>query len=700
MLYRPRVPSPPPFESSKPSLRDPDAPRGDDVDVLHGVAVPDPYRWLEDPADPRVAAWTAEADALARAYLAALPGRESLAARFRELLYVESVGTPRRHGERWFFARRDAGSEKAIVYWRQGRDGADRVLLDPTRWSKDGSAALGVWVVSPDGEWVAYTIHENNSDEATLHVMDVATGQESGLDLIDGARYASPSWTPRGDGFFYTWLPPLGRVPTAERPGHAEVRFHALGTEAARDRVVHAPTGDPSRFLSADISRCGRWLVASIQHGWSRTDVELMDLASTAPTWTPLVTGVDAQYGVDIDGGQLFIRTNEGASRFRVMVADAEQPERARWRELIAERADATLESAGVLGHHLVLGYLKDATSVVEVRATSGDFVRELDVPAIGTVGGFSGHSDDDVFCYSFQSFTHPTEIFEASVATGRTSSFYRLRVPVDLGGFVTSQRFATSKDGTRVPFFVVHAKGLALDGKAPTMVNGYGGFQLAETPYFSPSIYPWLERGGVWVVANLRGGSEYGEEWHRQGMRAHKQNVFDDFFAVAEELVRLGYTTPAKLVARGGSNGGLLVGAAITQRPHLFRVALCAVPLLDMLRYQLFGSGKTWVDEFGSADDAAAFAALHAYSPYHRVTKGERYPSTLLLSADSDDGVDPLHARKFAAALAWGTVGRPAILRVEKQAGHGGADKVKAHVERLADEYAFALAEMAGEDG
>jgi len=672
------------------------ATRRDDVtEQIHGVAVADPYRWLEDAKDPAVAAWTQAEDALARDFLKKLPGRDELAARFKELFYIESVGTPRHHGGRWFVARRDAGKEKFIVYWREGKTGAEKVLLDPNTWSTDGSAALGVWTVSWDGKHVAYTVKENNSDESTLYVMDVATGKKSEVDVIPGARYASPAWTAKGDGFYYTWIPPKDSVPTAERPGYAEVRYHALGADPAKDKTVHEKTGNAKTFLNADISKSGRWLIATTEHGWTRNDVEFMDLHAPKPTWKPLVTGQDAQYLVDIDHDHFYVRTNEGAPKYRVFVVDPAHAERAAWKELVKERPDATLEMSGILGHRLVLSYLKDVVSHVELLTLDAKPLRSIEVPTLGSIGGFSGNADDDLAYYSFQSFTYPTEIFETSVSSGKTSSFYKLKVPVDPSKYVVEQRFATSKDKTKIPFFIVHAKDLAPDGKRPTILNGYGGFQVAETPYFASSIYPWLERGGVWVVANLRGGSEYGEDWHRHGMLHEKQNVFDDFFAVGDELIRLGVTNKDKLAALGGSNGGLLVGAAITQRPDLFRVALCGVPLLDMVRYHMFGSGKTWVEEYGSAENAEDFKALIAYSPYHHVVKGTRYPSTLILSADSDDRVDPLHARKFAAMMQWAAVERPVLLRVEKHSGHGGADMVKTNVERLADEYAFALDQM-----
>jgi prolyl oligopeptidase len=608
---------------------------------------------------------------------------------------VESAGVPRRAGGRWFYPRRDAGKEKQTIYWRQGRDGAEHVLLDPNAWSADGSAALGVWAVTYDGKTVAYSVKNNNSDEATLYVMDVATGKKSDVDVIEGAKYAWPSWVPSGKGFFYTWLPPAGAVPTADRPGFAEVRYHALGTDPKLDDLVHEKTGDPRTFVSASVGKDGRWLVATIEHGWTSTDVFFQDLRAPKPSWTPLVTGKDARYEVSFDRGAFFVWTNEGAPRYRVFKVDPAHPERDRWKEIVAERSDATLESVGIVGHRLALGYLKDVVSHVELHDEDGALVREVELPTLGTASPLSGEVDDDVAYYTFQSFTYPTEIFETSVGTGKTSTWYKLRVPVDPSRYAVEQLFATSRDGTRVPFFVVHARDGKRDGSSPTILWGYGGFQVAQTPVFSSSIYPWLEQGGVWVSANLRGGSEYGEAWHRRGMRREKQHVFDDYVAVAEEVIRQGFTRPSKLVALGRSNGGLLVGAAITQRPDLFGAALCGVPLLDMVRYPLFGSGKTWVEEYGSPDDAGDFAALYAYSPYHHVKQGTRYPATLVLSADSDDRVDPMHARKFAAELQWASTGGPVLLRVEKHSGHGGADMVKAAVEKLADEYAFALEQV-----
>jgi prolyl oligopeptidase len=674
----------------------PETRRVDQVDLLHGVSITDPYRWLENADSDEVKQWTVAEDGFARARLSQLPGRDAIAARAKELFYVESEGAPRRLGGRLFYPRRDAGKEKQTIYWREGKGGREKVLLDPSTWSDDGSASLGVWAVSYDGKRVAYSVKANNSDEATLYVMDVATGKKSDVDVIEGAKYASPSWLPSGKGFYYTSLPLPGAVATADRPGFAEVRFHALGTDPKKDVLVHEKTGDPKTFVSAGVGKDGRWLVASIEHGWKSTDVYFEDLRAPKPGWTPLVVGTDARYDVSVDRDAFFVWTNDGAPKNRVMRVDPAHPERASWKEVVPERPDATLEAATVVGHRLALSYLKDVVSETEIREEDGKLVRTIAQPTIGSASALSGEVDDDTAYYSFQSFTYPTEIFETSVATGKTSTFYKLRVPVDPSKYATEQLFATSKDGTRVPFFVVHAVDVHKDGSSPTIVYGYGGFEIAVTPTFSSSIYPWLERGGVWVAANLRGGSEYGESWHRAGMGRAKQHVFDDYVAVAEEVVRTGFSQPSKLVSYGRSNGGLLVGAAITERPDLFAAALCGVPLIDMIRYPLFGSGKTWVEEYGSPDDADDFAALYAYSPYHHVTKGTRYPAVLLLSADSDDRVDPMHARKFAAELQWASTGGPVLLRVEKHSGHGGADLVRSAVDMIADEYAFALSETA----
>jgi prolyl oligopeptidase len=700
----PAPPAPPPVASDAatsaapafvPPLPYPASRRVDQVDDLHGTKVADPYRWLEDGKSDEVTQWAAAQDALARSTLAKLPGRQVIADRMKQLLYLESTGMPQHAGNRWMYSRKDAGKEKAIVYWREGRTGTEKVLLDPLGWSSDGSVSLGEWTPSLDGKKVAYAVHANNGDEATLYVLDVGSGKKSDVDVIDGAMYAYPSWTPSGDGFYYTWVPPKGSVSDADRPGTQEARFHKLGTDPKKDHTVFEHTGDPTTTVGAYVSRDGRWLLSVVQHGWNRSDVRFMDLRAGKPAWQDLTVGKDASYVVTVDRGRFFVHTNEGAPNWRVFRVDPKHPARDAWVEIVPERPDAMLESADVVGHELSLLYLKDVVSQTELHDEDGKLLHAIELPGIGAVSGLSGNPDDDLFYYSFRSFTIPTKILETSARTGKTTPWYEQRVPVDPSRFVVEQKFATSKDGTRVPFFVVRPKTMKTDGSTPTVLTGYGGFDIASKPYFAASIYPWLEQGGAWVVANMRGGSEYGEAWHRHGMLHEKQNVFDDFFAVAQSLNDLGIATPRTLVVDGASNGGLLVGAAITQHPEMFRVALCGVPLLDMVRYPKFGQGQTWVPEYGNPDDAADFAALYAYSPYHHVVQGTKYPATLIMSADSDDRVDPMHARKFAAELQWASTGGPVLLRVEKHSGHGGADLVKASIEMVADEYAFALDQL-----
>jgi prolyl oligopeptidase len=668
----------------------------DVTDVLHGVPVPDPYRWLEDEKSPEVQAWINAQDELTRQRLASLPGRDAIASRLKELYYIDVVSAPEHRGSRFFFTRRHSNKEKSVVYWREGPDGAEKVLFDPNTWSADGSASLGGWQVSWDGTRVAYQRKVNNSDEATLYVMDVATGAVSDVDVIDGAKYASASWTPDGKAFYYTKLPVDPKIPASERPGYAEVRLHRLGTDPRTDTVVKEKTGDPTLLQNAFLTREGRFLFLVKWHGFTSHDVWFRDLAADpkATTWTPLAVGIKAHFDVDALGGRIFVKTDDGAPKGRIFAVDPAKPERALWKEIVPERRDATLEGYAVVGGRLALAYLRSAASLLEIHEIDGRLVREVPLPGIGTVRDLVGRDDEDDAYFSFTSFTTPTTIYKTSVRTGTTSLHSQVKVPADLTPYTVSQVFYPSKDGTRISMFVVHRKDLVRDGSARCLLEGYGGFLVSETPAFAAGVVPWLEKGGVYAVPNLRGGGEYGEAWHEAGMLLHKQNVFDDFAAAAEYLEKEKWTSPPRLVLRGGSNGGLLLGAMITQHPELFRVALCGVPLLDMVRYHLFGSGKTWISEYGSSDDAAQFRALLAYSPYQHVRPGTRYPSVLVLSADSDDRVDPMHARKFTAALQAASTGGPVLLRIERHAGHGGADLVKSAVASRADEYAFALSE------
>jgi prolyl oligopeptidase len=689
----PEVPMPPnhPWPST----------RTDDVaDTVHGQKIADPYRWLEDEKSPEVQAWMTAQDDYARAHLARSSHRDELAARLKELFYFDAIGAPAHRNGRYFYTRKHASKEKMIVYWKQGEAGAEKVLFDPNQWSADGSKGLGTWQASWDGRYVAYGVKEHNSDESVTHVFDVAAGKDL-PDTIEGTKYGGPSWAADSRGFYYTWVPPLSdKVTVAERPGFAEVRFHQLGTPAAGDPIVHPATGNAETFIGGQISRDGHWLVVGIMHGWNSSEIYFKDLrkkaaavgASKEPSWKALVTGVEAIFDVEVWRDQFYVTTNEGAPRRRVFKVDPNHPERAAWKEIVKE-ADATLEQTHVVGEHLVLTYLRNAASELEVRDLAGKLVRKVDLPPLGTAAGISGNPDEDTGYVAYSSFSEPQVIYRTSIKTGKTTEWTRIKLPVDTAQLAAEQVFFPSRDGTRISMFILSRKGTERNGKNPTILTGYGGFNVSMTPGFAGSRAVWLERGGVVAIPNLRGGGEYGEDWHSAGKLQHKQNVFDDFIAAAEYLIAERWTSRDHLAISGGSNGGLLVGAAVTQRPDLYKAVICAVPLLDMLRFHLFGSGKTWVPEYGSAEDSQQFKALYQYSPYRvAVDAGRRaYPAVLFDSADHDDRVDPMHARKLAALLQASQAGdAPILLRIERNSGHGGADLVKQQVERAADQLAF----------
>jgi prolyl oligopeptidase len=693
--------SAPPIPDNSPEINPlkfpyPATKREDVKDTLHGQIVLDPYRWIEDGKSAEVQQWMEAQNALARSELAKLPERDAIAARLKELSYVDEIGTPRHRGSRYFWRRKHADKEKAIVYWKEGKKGEEKVLFDPNKWSTDGSKSLGAWEVSWDGKTVAYAVHKNNSDDATVHVMDVATGKESAIDAIEGGRYAEPRWTPSGDGFYYTWVTTDPNVKDSERPGYSELRFHKVGTDAKKDAIIHERTGDPTTFEEEELSIDGRWLILSIRHGWAGNDLYFMDTRAAKREFKPLVVGQRKQFRIIPYKDQFFIATEDGAPHMRILRADPKKPGRASWVEVVPERKDAAIDSFNIVGGKLAVSYFKSAASQIQVFELDGKLAGEVQLPGLGTASRILGRPDEDEGYYSFESYTMPSEVRSISMKSLKTEVYSKVKVPIDPTPYAVERVFYPSKDETKVSMFIVHKKDLKKDGSSRLMLWGYGGFQISETPYFTPSIYPWLERGGVYASPNLRGGAEYGEEWHQNGMLLKKQNVFDDYIAAAEYLIKEGYTKSDRLATYGRSNGGLLMGAAITQRPDLFSVVLCGVPLLDMIRYHLVGASKPWISEYGSADDPEQFRALYAYSPYHHIMPGTKYPPMLLLSADSDDRVDPMHARKFAAALQAASSGGPVLLRIEKNSGHFGADMVKVDVENGADRYAFALAHTA----
>lgn len=658
-------------------------------------AIPgDAYRWLEDEKSPEVQKWMKEQDAFTREHIAQLAARPKLLSRYRELYYLDSMGAPIKRGGRLFYVRTHKNKEKAVVYWKQGSSGEEKVLLDPNTWSTDNTVSLGVWVPSWDGKKVVFAQKPNAADEATLYVLDVDTGERSAVDVIPGAKYASPSWLPDSKAFMYEWLPVDPSIPVSERPGYCEVRLHRLGAEVSSDEQVHPRTGDPKTFIGGGVSRDGRFHFVSIMRGWNENDVFIKRIGQDK-TWQLLVAGKDAKYSVDSWKGQLYVFTDEGAPNKRVFKVDPKHLERKSWKEIIPEDKEAARESMVIVGGHFAIASLKKAVSVVELFTLEGKKVREVELPGLGTASNLVGDEDDDEAFFSFSSLTMPPQIFRTSVKTGKSAVYSKVEVPVDASRYEVRQVFYPSKDGTPISMFIVARKDVQLDGKNPVLLYGYGGFDVSLRSSFTSFIYPWLEAGGVYAMPNLRGGGEYGKAWHDAGKGAKKQNVFDDFHAAAEYLIEQKWTNPQKLVIRGGSNGGLLVGAAMTQRPDLFRAVICAVPLLDMARYHLYGSGKTWVPEYGDPEKPDELKVLEAYSPYARVEKGRVYPAMLMMSADHDDRVDPFHARKFVAAVQAAAPEGVSWLRIEANAGHGGADQVAKAIENSSDQVAFLMSQV-----
>ncbi len=662
--------------------------------LIFGQTVDDPFQWLEDPTDPSVEQWIEDQDKRARLALSTLPEREVLSKRLAELMYVSNFGLPDKRGGRVFTSVRRPSDEKTIYYVQDGARSTE-VLLDPHKMSPDGTLRVSGVSPSRDGKWVAYLEQPNNADESTIKVLHVDSRQVQEIDTIAGVRHTNVGWNRDGTGFYYTWLPPKGAVPVDQRLAHAEPRFHRLGTDPREDVGIFGATGDASKFIGASESFDGRYTLVSIHSGWDKTQLFIHrnqpGVAPSRATFVEFAPDRDAVFSATVHRGQLYVLTNLGAPRFRLLKTPMDRLEENAWQEVAAE-TDGVLEGFDILGDHLVLQYSRNAYSELELRDLSGKRLNPVPLPGIGSVTGVSALPDSDVGYFAFSSFTHPTEIYELNVKTNKVRRFAGDDAKVDVSQFQVEQRWYPSKDGTNVSMFIVSKRGTPLNGKNPTLLTGYGGFSASMTPWFSPDLFAWLERGGVYALPNLRGGGEYGEAWHRAGMLGNKQNVFDDFIAAAQYLIASGFTSPSHLGIRGGSNGGLLVGAAMVQRPELFGAVVCNVPLLDMVRYHKFGLGRAWIPEYGDPDVERDFRWLYAYSPYHHLRPDTEYPPLLMMSADTDDRVDPMHARKFVARL----LSLPEVnpndvwLWVERNAGHGGADLRRAQVERRADEYAF----------
>lgn len=644
--------------------QDPPSTRHDDVqETLHGVAVVDPYRWLEDQDSPETRSWIAAENSYTHARLDGWPGRSLLEKRIAELKKVESIHSPLERNGRLFYRRRSAEQEQYVIYMRQGAEGKEQLLVDPNPMSAEHSTNVDIVDVSKDGEVLAYMIRRGGKDESEIHLLEVDTRHEL-PDVLPEGLYFDLSFLPNRSGFYYSLM-------LADGP---RVRFHRIGTDVATDGDVFGKGYAKEAIVTGDPTEDGRRLVFVVYHGAAadQTEIWLKDLTSDGPI-KPLVKEIKARFLAYAGGDQLFLHTNWEAPRGRVLAVDFANPAPERWKVVVPE-GETAIDNVAVAGGKLVVTYVKNASSEVKILQPDGKLVRELTLPALGSVGDLQAKWENAHAFIAYESFAIPPTIYQLNMVKGEQTVWYQTKAPLDSAKFKVEQVWFHSKDGTRVPMFLVHGKGLRLDGSNPALLTGYGGFALNITPQFSPEAIIWAEHGGVAAQVNLRGGGEFGETWHKAGMLGNKQNVFDDFIAASEWLIQNKYTNPSKLAILGGSNGGLLVGAALTQRPDLYQAVVCWHPLLDMLRYDKFMEAQFWVSEYGTASDPEQFKWLYAYSPYQHVRAGTKYPAVLFMSGDGDTRVAPLHARKMAALLQARTGSdRPVLLRYELTAGHSG---------------------------
>ncbi len=687
----------------------PAARRDEVVDDYHGTRVADPYRWLEDPDAAESRTWIDAQNALTQDFLKDIPARDAIHKRLTEVWNFERYGVPHKKGGRYFFERNDGLQNQNVLYWTDRLDKEPKELIDPNKMSKDGTVALSGTSVSENGKYLAYGVQSGGSDWQTWKVREVKTGKDLS-DEIKWVKFSVAQWSHDNKGFYYSRYPEPS-ADSKELTGqnfYQKVYYHKLGTAQAEDTLVFERPDEKTWGFGAGVTDDGRYLLVSVWKGTGNQNLlYYQDLKKKAPktkapedAFTGLITEWQGDFSfVANEGSKLWITTDLDAPKKRLVQIDLAKPDKANWVEVIPQ-GKATLESVSLVGGKFFATYLEDAKSKISVFDLKGKAIGEVELPGIGTAGGFGGKRSDQETFYAFSGFTEPTTIFRYDVKSGKSTVFRKPKVDFDGSNYETKQVFYQSKDGTRVPMFIIHKKGLSLDGQNPTMLYGYGGFNISLTPGFSITRAVWLEMGGVYAIPNLRGGGEYGEEWHQQGIKERKQNVFDDFIAAAEYLIKEKYTSPKKLAISGRSNGGLLVGATMTQRPELFGAALPGVGVLDMLRFHKFTIGWAWVDDYGSADDKNYFKALYAYSPYHRVKPGTSYPPTLITTADHDDRVVPAHSFKFAAALQHADAGpNPVLIRIETKAGHGAGKPTAMQIDEAADTYAF-LAKVLGMQG
>ncbi len=675
-------------------LKYPETRKVDHVDTYHGIKVQDPYRWLEDDVrkSKDVADWVAAENKVTNAYLQAIPERAGIQKRLTQLWNYERYSVPFKVAGRYFYSKNDGLQNQAVLYTLTELDGKAQVLIDPNTWSKDGTVALGGVSVSPDARFLAYNVNEAGSDWSSIRLLDV--NHERVLDdHLKWVKFSNPAWTPDNRGFFYSrYEEPKKGEEFQTLNLNQKVYYHRIGTPQSADELIYKRPDHPDWGFQNAVTEDGHYLVITT---WKGTDdkyrITYKDLSIPDSKPVELIDHFNDEYSfIGNDGPLFYFKTDLNAKRGRVIMIDIRDPNKDKWKEIIPEAAE-NLIGVDIVGNLFVTSYLKDARSQIKLHDLQGKPVREVELPGIGTASGFGGKRTDTETFYTFSSFATPPSIYHYDLLTGKSKLYRRSKVEFNADDYEVKQVFYPSKDGTKIPMFLTAKKGLKLDGNNPVLLYGYGGFNIPLTPAFSVARVGWLEMGGILAVANLRGGGEYGEDWHKAGTKLKKQNVFDDFIAAAEYLIKNKYTRTEKLAIQGGSNGGLLVGAVMTQRPDLFGACLPAVGVMDMLRFQKFTAGRYWVDDYGSSDNPEEFKALYAYSPYHNLKKGVKYPATLVTTADTDDRVVPGHSFKFIARLQEYQAGpAPVLARIETRAGHGAGKPTAKLIEEVADQYAF----------
>jgi len=680
-------------------LQYPVAKKGDQVDVYHGTKVADPYRWMEDDMSKETAAWVEAENKVTFPYLEAIPYRAQLQARVKQLSDYPKYGSPFRKGPYYFFTKNEGLQDQSVLYIQKGLEGSPEVLIDPNKWEGGGTTRLAGFAPSADAKYAVYGISKSGSDWTQYKVMELAT-KKTLPDTIDWVKVSGIAW--QKDGFYYSRYPEPGKGKSEKAAINEDHRvyFHKVGTPQAQDRQIYQDAGNPQRFNTVDTTEDEHFALLTVSDRGKGKDGNALfvrDLSRSQREFNPVIKDItNDSYGVvDNVADKLLVETNRNAPNGRVVLVDPKKPDEASWKVILPEKPEP-LQGVSTAGGKIFATYLKDVTTRAYVYNMDGTLENEVELPGPGIVGGFGGNHDDTFVFYTFNSLNVPPTIYRYDIATKKSTIFRQPQVPgYNPDAFETKSVFYTSKDGTKIPMFIVHKKGLKLDGTNPTLLYAYGGFNIVQSPTFSAARLALLEQGFVYANANLRGGGEYGEEWHRQGMKLKKQNVFDDFIGAAEWLIANKYTSSERLAIQGGSNGGLLIGAVINQRPDLFKVAIPQVGVMDMLRFNKFTIGWNWIADYGSSDNPEEFKALYAYSPLHNIKPGQKYPATLITTADHDDRVVPAHSFKYAATLQEkASKETPILIRIDTKSGHGASSLTKA-LETTGDIYSFIMFNM-----